>query len=99
MSLTKRASRFKPGDLVYVPANVTLLQFRSPPGDPQRDVEMSELNEHPTFRTGPPIAVASNDKPKHVLVVAYDDTTRRYEVALDGAVWSVYHEDCSELET
>ena len=44
MSLTKRASRFKPGDLVYLPANVTLLQFRSPPGDPQRDVEIRELN-------------------------------------------------------
>ncbi len=90
---------FKPGDLIHVPANVTLLKFKSPPGNPERDLQMNEMNEHSTFRKGPPIAMKVNEKPKHALVVAYDQTTRRYEIAVEGSTWSVHQEDCYTLET
>ena len=90
---------FKPGDLVHVPANVRLLKFRSPPGDPERDLQMSEMNEHSEFRKGPPIAVKMNEKPQHALVVAYDHRTRRYDIAVEGSTWSVHQEDCYTLET
>ena len=90
MRTQRQTKRFKPGDLIHVPANVTLLKFRSPVGDPQRDIEMRDLNEHPVLAQGPPIAIKTNEKPKHALVVAYDDTTRRCEIAVDGSTWSVH---------
>ena len=98
MRTQRQTWKFKPGDLIHVPANVTLLKFRSPVGDPQRDVEMRDLHEHPTLAQGPPIAVKTNEKPKHALVVAYDGTTRRCEIAVDGSTWSVHQDDCYTLE-
>ena len=90
-------NKFKPGDLVYVPANVKLLKFRSPIGDVGRIQE--HMDSHDPLSEGPPIAVQENKRPKHALVVAYDQTTRRYEVAVDGSTWSVHYEDCFPLES